>query len=308
MQNIQIGIGILFLFLLVCVVIAKIWTAMAVRKVRKMDEDTKEKRLDAATRPFGFLYDPGQDIFYSKMYPWQRKIGYEKAFDEGALLLSMVIDCEPVYFEYDDRIWLIEFWKGQYGMTTGAEIGVYCTKKPEDYKKGDEKTLHYDSVSDEERLYMQYILYRNGEEIIRRRAEHWWLTAFEPGMFSRPEELSMCIKIIFPRERMCYAFFKSLIEMGYSGREIYMGGSYVTLSFTRPKSSQPVRKAGCLRAIVQGNNRRNCRIYKKRTRMFETDLDKITFLSYRYPLLYRAVLGFRGWRGIRRKKTTASKV
>ena len=38
---------------------------------------------------------------------------------------QMVFDALPVYFDYQKKTWLIEFWKGQYGINTGAEIGIY---------------------------------------------------------------------------------------------------------------------------------------------------------------------------------------
>nr|MBQ8253294.1 DUF4474 domain-containing protein [Lachnospiraceae bacterium] len=283
-------------------IIAVFRTKWAVKKVKQETEEEKIQKLDEVLRPFGFLYDPGQDIMYSRLHPWQRNLGYEKAFDEGAVLLSMVIDCEPIYFEYEGRRWLIELWKGQYGMTTGAELGVYRAEKPEDFKPGDERNLHYDAVENEDLLQMQYVLYRDGEEIIRRRARHWWLTAFEPGLYSRPENLTMCVKIVFPTERMCYAFFRGLLDAGYRSREAYFGGNYVTLYYSLPKLKQPGRKYGILRWLAQKNNKRNCRLYQKRTRVFVSDLDKITFLRYRYPLLYRALFGFTRWRRLRGRK------
>lgn len=290
-----IGI-VLLIFVIVCTLIAKLRTKWAIKKVKGASEEEKIRKLDDALRPFGFLYDPGQDMIYSRLHPWQREIGYERAFDEGAMLLSMVIDCEPIYFEYEGKRWLIELWKGQYGMTTGAEIGVYRAEKPKDFKPGDERDLHYDSIGDDELLWMQYVLYRENEEIIRRRSTHWWMTAFEPGFFSRPEELSMCVKIVFPAERMCYAFFKGLIEAGYKGKEAYFGGKYVTMYYDHPKMKQPNRRHRIVRWLAQQNNKRNCRLYQRRTKMFVTDLDKITFLRYRYPLLYRALLRFGSWR------------
>ena len=303
MREIFISIGILFLLLLIlCILIAKLRTKRAIKKVNEASKDEKIQKLDNALRPFGFLYDPKQDIIYSRLHPWQRKMGYEKTFDEGAVLLSMVIDCEPVYFEYEGKRWLIELWKGQYGMTTGAEIGVYRAEKPEDFKPGDERGLHYDAVDDDELLFMQYVLYRSEEEILRRKARHWWLTAFEPGLYSAPEELSMCVKIVFPTERMCYAFFKGLLDGGYRSREAYFGGNYVTMYYDCPKRKQPRRNYRILRWLAQKNNKRNCRLYQKRTRMFGTDLDKITFLRYRYPVLYRTLIGFTGWRRLRSHK------
>lgn len=301
MREIFINIGILFLIVIILgFFIAKLRTERAIKKVKGASEEEKIQKLDNALRPYGFLYDPGQDVIYSRLHPWQRKAGYERSFDESAMLLSMVIDCEPVYFEYEGKRWLIELWKGQYGMTTGAEIGVYKAEKPEDFKQGDERNLHYESVGDDELLQMQYVLYRGEEELIRRKARHWWLTAFEPGVFSSPKELSMCIRISFPTERMCYAFFKSLLNIGYKARQAYFGGTYVTMHFDRPKTKQPAWRFRILRWVAQKNNKRNCRLYQRRTKMFINDLDKIIFLSYRYPLLYRSLTGFSKWRGVKR--------
>lgn len=309
MREIFINIGILFLILVIlCLIIAKLRTKRAILKVNRASEEEKIRKLDNVLRPFGFLYDPAQDIIYSRLHPWQRNLGYERAFDEGAMLLSMVIDCEPVYFEYEGKRWLIELWKGQYGMTTGAEIGVYKAEKPDNFEPGDERKLHYDSIEDEEMLLMHYALYNSGEEIIRRRSRHWWLTGFEPGLFSKPQQLSMCVKIIFPTERMSYAFFKGLLDCGYKAKEVYFGGNYVTMYYEKPKMKQPNRRCRLLRWLAQKNNKRNCRLYEKRTRMFVTDLDKITFLRYRYPLLYHALLGFTGWRKIRGSKKKRSMV
>lgn len=303
MREIFINIGILFLLLIIVyAIVAHYRTAWAVRKVRNTSKEKKILRLDEMLRPFGFLYDPKQDIIYSKLHPWQRELGYEKAFDEGAVLLSMVIDCEPVYFEYDGKMWLIEFWKGQYGMTTGAEIGLYAAEKPTDYKTGDEKKLHYDSVSDEEIIRMQYVLYRKEEEVFRRNAPHWWLTGFEPGLFSKPKELEMFIRLIFPTEKMCCAFYKGLVGIGYGATKSYISGKSATLYYHRPKTKQPKRKHKWLRTLAQYNNKRNCRLYQKRTKMFGTDLDKIMFISFRYPILYRALRGFTGWRKIKKNK------
>lgn len=73
----------------------------------------------------GFNYDPGQDIIYSRMDAIQKKLGYCWKYDEGAAVISMIIDCEPICFTYGGAKWMIELWKGQYGIETGAEVGVY---------------------------------------------------------------------------------------------------------------------------------------------------------------------------------------
>ena len=59
------------------------------------------------------------------MYPLQRYFGYAYAYDAAALAMNAIIDCEPIFFDYAGKTWMIELWKGQYGLETGCEIGVY---------------------------------------------------------------------------------------------------------------------------------------------------------------------------------------
>ena len=73
----------------------------------------------------GFMYDPDQDIIYSRMDAFQRRLGYAFGYDAAALGMSMNLDCEPIFFDYDGKHWMIELWKGQYGLEVGCEIGVY---------------------------------------------------------------------------------------------------------------------------------------------------------------------------------------
>ena len=96
-------------------------------RTRKSAEDELYEIIESA----GYSYDPVQEIFYSNMYSWQRDMGYCRLYDEASAPLNMIIDCEPIYFEYGNKRWMIEFWKGQYGMTAGGEIGVYTTEGPD---------------------------------------------------------------------------------------------------------------------------------------------------------------------------------
>ena len=61
------------------------------------------EELNQELKPFGFAYEPYQDIFYSIMYPWQREVGYCRLYDEACAPLSMIIDSEPIKFNYDGR-------------------------------------------------------------------------------------------------------------------------------------------------------------------------------------------------------------
>jgi len=74
----------------------------------------------------GFSYDPAQDIIYSNKYNVQRFYGFAEEIDYmAAFPLLSQIECEPVKFTHDGKDYLIELWKGQYGLMTGAEVGIY---------------------------------------------------------------------------------------------------------------------------------------------------------------------------------------
>jgi len=161
------------------------------RKKKRADDEVLYKVMADA----GYSYDPIQDIFYSNMDPWQRKMGYCRLYDEASAPLNMIIDCEPIYFEYGGKRWLIEFWKGQYGMTTGGEIGVYTTEGPDLDIPGLFNGTFYNCASNADRLYMSFTLVKDEEVLFKRKGKHWWLTGFKLGEFSEPSELTMYLTI-----------------------------------------------------------------------------------------------------------------
>ena len=108
----------------------------------------------------GFAYNAEKDIFYSTKNAWQKNFGYTHMYDVMAPIFRMIVDTEPVRFHYNNKNWLITFWKGQYGMVTGAEIGIYCTNK----KKVSKKTVYF-PVSEDEMLNMDLVLYKNDKLI-----------------------------------------------------------------------------------------------------------------------------------------------
>lgn len=121
-----------------------------VRRFRPTEDKQKQKdMLNADLEAAGFAYEPRGDYFYSRMYCWQRKTGYCRLYDEGASLFNMIMDCEPVTFSYGGKRWLIELWKGQYGITTGGEIGVYNTHL-EDIHTSRFTGTFYENISDAE--------------------------------------------------------------------------------------------------------------------------------------------------------------
>jgi hypothetical protein len=204
----------------------------------------------------GFLYDPRHDIIYSRMNPLQRQFGYAYGYDAAALAMTAIIDCEPIFFDYAGKHWMIELWKGQYGLETGCEIGVYnraidSTTPPVDpvyavldasigRRPGDATPSHnlfFDCAKDDELLVMASTLYKNGQVLFFRGPEkHWWLTGFKWGVYSRPDELTMDVSITCLDAAMLTALVNALQGMGYAIRTF---STTVSFGFGIPTSAQP---------------------------------------------------------------------
>ncbi|WP_298901584.1 DUF4474 domain-containing protein [uncultured Psychroserpens sp.] len=202
----------------------------------------------------GFRYDPKQDILYSRMYAIQRQLGYAYGYDAAAFMISANIDCEPIFFEYDNKVWMIELWKGQYGLETGCEIGIY-NRNPNDHsgiyntldkylgKRPDDPNpnhnLFYNCVGNDEMLDMHFSLYRDNELLFTRGQEKdWWLTGFKWGIYSEPEQLKMEVAITFPEETMLKAFEGAIKHMGY----VYtLDSNSINFVFDRPKTKYQPR-------------------------------------------------------------------
>lgn len=287
MKYLWIGLGIAVLLVLVVLLAVWLRKRWARKKVLDLSGEEKQRRLNSALSPFGFLYYPVDDTIGSRMNPWQREMGYCRTYDETAPSMNMVFECEPIYFSYMGRHYLIELWKGQYGCTTGAEIGIYVHREPSERPP---EELFYECVEDEERLPMRFLLYKDGRVILARSGVHWWLTGFVVGMFSEPAELRMETGIGFPDKRMCLAFYEGLLHMGYARKNIRVEQNWVFFSFDRPVSPQPSYYPGWYLRLVNRVNRHNCRLYESVTKPFESALDRISYIGYCFPVLYRTII------------------
>ena len=197
----------------------------------------------------GFEYDPEQQIIYSRMDALQRQFGYAYGYDKVALLtMNAAIDCEPIFFEYKNKVWMIELWKGQYGLETGCEIGIYNrdpnnnpihyeildkTIGARSYDSNPHHGLFFDCAKEDEMLDMSYTLYRDDKPLFTRADKHWWLTGFKWGVFSDAAKLRMDINIKFDDPDMQAAFVGAIKSMNYSCDE---SGKSVHFVFSSPSS------------------------------------------------------------------------
>lgn len=147
--------------------------------------NTDDERDLSGTGIAGYLFDPNEKCFYTTSDPWQRIVGYNELFDIFSEVAWIDFDTVRFKFDYKNKNWCVQIWKGQYGLLFyGAEIGVYN-------KPTNRKIAHYDAVSDADRLRMSMDFYEYERHIFtesgwerkfsRPYDYYWWCTGFIPG-------------------------------------------------------------------------------------------------------------------------------
>lgn len=248
------------------------------------------RELNEEIKPFGFAYEPYQDIFYSLMNPWQRQLGYCRLYDEASAALSMIIDCEPIPFEYAGRRWLIEFWKGQYGMNTGGEVGIYYTTGPNLNIPGVFNGTFYFCPKDDDCINMSFAFRKKGNLLFTRNGYHWWLTGFKLGEFSKPSELSMDITMDLYDRRMANAFIEALKRAGYKEDEYRIQGRRVMVRYDKPHTKQPLTRTAFTDYIMQRNNESFCSSYNYLTSAYTDTIDKLEIVRNENPSMYNRII------------------
>lgn len=239
---------------------------------------------------FGFAYDEKADFFYSIIEPWQKDFGYCSLYDEAGPALSMIFDSEPIYFDYQGKHWLIEFWKGQYGITTGGEVGVYNTDNDGLIIPGLFNGRFYQAVDESDYLDMAFSLYKKNKLLIKQRGTHWWLTGFLLGEFSHPHELKMNIEISFNDKDMLLAFVGGLTDAGYSKSDFSVKNNTAYIFFDVPHTEQPFTRTNLITDLMQENNSRNVKLFNSSTNALTNIVDKLYYLRIRKPDYYKKAL------------------
>ncbi len=286
-------IFIIFVLLLViiCGTCRKRW---AVKKVCSMTSVEKCELLNSLIEPLGYCYDPHQDIISSRNDAWQRQAGYTALFDRAASHFNMVFDSLPVYFPYRNRTWLIEFWKGQYGINTGAEIGVYYANQI--LSEDQLPFAKFEAVDDHDMLPLSFCLVKGKNDTLASVAKRtWWLTAFCMGVFSQPCELTQDISIVFPNCEMHQSFLNSLYQTGISKQFVTVCGNKIRIQFKDSPKQTYGFLARLSRRWAQFTNRIFCHIYLFLTHYFSSTIDRLLYLYYLLPFAFRRMLTLRSY-------------
>ncbi len=286
-----LSFGIIFALCIFFFIINHCRKRQIIKKICRMTFLEKCCLLNELICPFGFEYLPEQDIFTSRLNAWQREIGYRAAFDRAAPHFNIVFDCEPVYFDYDGQTWLIEFWKGQYGINAGGEIGIYHADTiipPNQYKN----TLFH-CASDDELLPIWMELAHCDRSMFSIERFHWWLTGFRMGEYCEPKDLEMQISIIFPNADMMQCFCEGLAKAGYTRASSCTCNLTVSLIFSIPHTVP----AGLFRRLfckmAQCRNRLLCKLFRWITRPFTCTVERMLYLYYFLPFAFRRMVRFK---------------
>ena len=167
----------------------------------------------------GYLYDPDEKCFYTADDPWQRNFGYNEIYDNAAALVVIIIETARIKFEYDNRDWMVQLWKGQYGWVLyGCEIGIYTKEK-------NVPVTHYECANDDDMLQMEMVLFEKADSALggqywkrtfgRPYERQWWHTGFVLGnMINRyDDDLKMYARITMRDFEMRDAFVEGLKQV-----------------------------------------------------------------------------------------------
>ena len=284
---------ILLLLTLFCILFFHFRKKKIICRVNCMDKCQKCSLLNELALPFGYKYHCRYGFFSSTWDAWQKTAGYTWLYDYMAPRFQMVIDALPVYFDYQGKTWLIEFWKGQYGINTGAEIGIYHADRI--LSEDEYKTALFHAADDDEMLpcSLRLCICSRGIDCVQLSDRHWWLTAFLPGLYSDPSDLCLTASVCFSDAEMLDAFYEGLCRTGYTVNDITIQDLCLSLSFCaldgedfRPLTRFRRGRTQCLNHIF-------CRLFVWVTHPFLRTEDRILYLYYYFPAAFRKLLRLR---------------
>jgi len=159
-------------------------------------------------------------IFYVEHPRWGEDFGTYHIYDLSNPVIQLVYGTVRVKFSYDSKDWMVQMWKGRYGLVMlGGEIGVY--NKP----AGQTGERYYSALPEEELIVGMDVYQHNlktGEKtylFTRGPQSDWWLTGFVPGSFyeyNKKSEIIMAAEIQFPNAEMLQAFETAFAEAGFT--------------------------------------------------------------------------------------------
>ena len=166
----------------------------------------------------GFVYEPRQGYLYNQAPVFQWFLGFNNIYDIFPFVMNVYADTIKCHFEYEEKDWRIQLWKGGYGifLATGGEIGIYTKAKNMPIE-------HYSSAGLNDWLNLTFTIYNKGSKLFTRPlGKYWWCTGYKPLAFctdflANPRRnVVMDTTIELKSAGMAEAFIKSLKDKQFT--------------------------------------------------------------------------------------------
>lgn len=280
----------LLLFTIITAIVFHFRKKSIIKKVNSLTKIEKNELLNNLAEPIGYRYDSYQDIFIARQDATQKNFGYTTLYDLAAPFFNMIFDYETIYFNYNSKTWLIEMWKGQYGINSGCELGVYNADKvltPKQYnytlfKTVAPKDMPIISLKLNHHCKKDKLEY---SKLGRVRQKHWWLTIFKMGSFSKPNDLFVNTSITFKDYSMLYSFLDSFTKT-LSNTTYKVNGTSIHFTFDKSYRKYSIFKR-FIRRFALISCKLYCNLFNHITRPFLSSGDKILYLYYYLPFAAR---------------------
>ncbi len=166
-----------------------------------------------------YKYDPNGNYYYTDdKNAWQSNFGFNEGYDSMAPVTMMYYDTVRTKFVYDNKEWLVQLWKGQYGYAfVGGEVGVYT-------RKTGSVGTHFNCAKKEDWLKMEMCFmwdeYQNGNYrpvFNRPYTDYWWCTGFVVGFDGgvNRHQFRLVTHITFKDVEMADAFCEAFEKNGF---------------------------------------------------------------------------------------------
>ncbi len=175
----------------------------------------------------GFAYDMKSGVFYATGEAWQREFGYNEMYDYVAVVGTMPLDTIRIKFEYDNKQWMVQLWKGFYGLVlAGCEVGFYNRPIDTDSELSAYNVVSLDYYQDI-KCDFYYKKNKGAKPTFSRESNTWWLTGFTPSINYAPQtnipNMRVEVTIKFTNKGLYEAFIGGLkgvtsIFSNYTGK------------------------------------------------------------------------------------------
>ncbi len=174
-----------------------------------------------------YQYSYIDDYYYTNdKEAWQYNFGFGKIYDVVSPYLLLEYDYIRVFFIYEGKDWMLQMWKGQYGLIFyGGEIGIYNRPHADD---GLPEWTFFNCPAEKDWLNMEMTLWHEQldgtwvREFTREYDKYWWCTGFKNGHLRQEEpadELRLTGRITFKDEEMARIVTEGLLGCGFKKSE-----------------------------------------------------------------------------------------